>query len=320
MRLNIMLEPQIGMTYADQLAVARRAEELGFPALYRSDHYSSGKTGDDGVGSTDAWACLAGLARETSRLRLGTLVTPATFRTVGNLAKTVATVNEMAGTTDDGGSRIDLGMGTGWMEIEHERHGFDFGSLDTRFRRLTEHLQVLTQMWDPAAQPFDFDGDFVTTSGSRFYPPPTPRPRIVIGGAGMRRTPMLAAQFADELNAVFLSAEDCRAQRDALTAACEEIGRDPSSVGYSLMTRCLIGADDDEFRTRAARAHERSGRGGSLDEWIADLPADWVTGTPQQASATLARLAEAGVDQVMLQHIDYADLDMLDVIATHLMQ
>lgn len=315
MQLNIMLEPQIGMTYDDQLAVARHAEALGFPALYRSDHYSSGKQGDDGVGSTDAWAVLAGIARETTTLRLGTLVTPATFRTVGNLAKTVATVNEMAGPAADGSSRIDLGMGTGWMQVEHERHGFAFGSLDARFRRLAEHLQVLTQLWDPDAQPFDFDGEFVVTSGSRFYPAPTPRPRIILGGSGMRRTPMLAARFADELNAVMLSVDKCRQQRAALTAACDEIGRDPASVRYSVMTRCLVGATRADFLDRAAVAHERSSHTGSVEEWVSELPPDWITGTADEAAATLARFAEAGVDQVMLQFLEYDDLAMLDVAA-----
>ena len=318
MRLTMMLEPQIGMTYDDLLAVALRAEALGFPALYRSDHYSSGRSGDDGVGSTDAWVTLAGLARETTRLRLGTLVTPVTFRTAGNLAKTVATVSAMAGPAPDGTSRIDLGMGTGWMRVEHERHGFAFGSLATRFRRLEEHLQVVTQLWDPAAQPFDFAGEFVTTKQSRFYPAPDPRPRIVIGGSGMRRTPLLAARFADELNGVLLSVDAAREQRAALTAACREVGRDPSSVAYSVMTRCIVGANRDDFESRAAAEHARSGQTTPLREWIDDLNPDWITGTPQEAAATLARFAEAGVEQVMLQHLDYADLDMLDVVAQEL--
>lgn len=315
MRLNLMLEPQIGMTYDEQLAFARRCEEAGLNALYRSDHYSSGRSGDDGIGSTDAWAVLAGLARETSTLRLGTLVTPATFRTVGNLAKAVATVNEMPGAAEDGTSRVNLGMGTGWMEIEHERHGFEFGSIDVRFRRLEEHLEVLTQLWDADAQPFDFDGEFVTTSGSRFYLVPGPRPRIVIGGTGMRRTPLLAARFADELNGLLMGSDDCRRQRDALTDACREVGRDPETVSYSLMTRCIVGTDEQDFRERAARYHERAGGEGSLDDWIDAMDPGWITGTPEQASESLASLEAAGVDAVMLQHLLTDDLDMVDVIS-----
>lgn len=317
MRLNLMLEAQEGMTYDGLLRLAQRAEQVGLDGMYRSDHYSS-VAGREGLGSTDAWTTIAGLARETNVLTLGTLVSPATFRTIGNLAKTVATVSAMAGAGPDGGSRIVLGMGTGWLEVEHLRHGFPFEDLDTRFRRLEEHLEVLSRFWDDGAQPFDFDGQFVTTSASRFVPTPQPRPRIVIGGSGMRRSPRLAAQFADELNGVFLTLEDCRRQRAALHEACARIDRDPASVDYSLMTRCVVGADEDDFRARAAREQKRSGQSGSLDEWLGQLSPAWITGTPDQARAQLTRLAEAGVDQVMLQHMLFDDLDMLDVIAEHL--
>ena len=317
MRLNLMIEAQEGVAYDTLLALARRAEQVGLTGLYRSDHYSS-VAGREGVGSTDAWATLAGLARETTTLTLGTLVSPATFRTIGNLAKTVATVSEMAGPAADGGSRIVLGMGTGWLEVEHRRHGFPFEDLDTRFRRLEEHLEVLSRFWDGSAQPFDFDGQFVTTADSRFVPVPQPRPRVVIGGSGMRRSPRLAAQYADELNGVFLSLEDCRRQRAALDQACARIDRDPSSITYSLMTRCVIGADEEDFRRRAAREQNRSGQSGSLDDWIAGLSPAWITGTPDRAREQLERLAEAGVEQVMLQHLLVDDLDMLDVIAEHL--
>lgn len=316
MRINLMLEPQTGLTYDQQLAFAQRAEAVGLDGLYRSDHYSSGAKDDDGVGSTDAWAVLAGLSRETSRLRLGTLVTPATFRTVGNLAKTVATVNEMAGAAADGSSRIDLGMGTGWMEIEHDRHGFDFGDLDTRFRRLEEQLEVLSKFWDPAAQPFDYGGKFVTTSGSRFYPVPQPRPRIVIGGAGMRRTPLLAARFADELNGVFLGLDDCRRQRTALEDACRQVGRDPSTMRYSLMTRVIVGSDEQDFRDRAAQYHQRAGGEGSLDDWVANTDPAWITGTVDAVSQQLGELAGEGVDSVMCQHLLADDVAMLDVMAS----
>ena len=317
MRLNLMLEAQEGMTYDDLLRLAQRAEQVGLDGMYRSDHYSS-VAGREGLGSTDAWATIAGLARETSVLTLGTLVSPATFRTIGNLAKMVATVSAMAGAGPDGGSRIVLGMGTGWLEAEHRRHGFPFEDLDTRFRRLEEHLEVLSRFWDDSTHPFDFEGQFVTTSDSRFVPAPQPRPRIVIGGSGMRRSPRLAAQFADELNGVLLTLEDCRRQRAALNEACTRIGHDPASVGYSLMTRCVVGADEDDFRRRAAREQGRSGQSGSLDEWLGQLNPAWITGTPDQAREQLTRLAEAGVDQVMLQHLLFDDLDMLDVIAEHL--
>ena len=309
-----MLEAQEGVSYEQLLALATRAEQVGLDGLFRSDHYSS-VAGREGVGSTDAWATVAGLARETSTLTLGTMVSPATFRSIGNLAKTVATVSAMAGAGPDGASRVVLGMGTGWLEVEHRRHGFPFEDLDTRFRRLEEHLDLLSRFWDEDAQPFDFDGQFVSTADTRFVPVPQPRPRIVIGGSGMRRSPRLAAQYADELNGVFLSLEDCGRQRSALVEACERIDRDPSSVGYSLMTRCVVGADEEDFRRRAAREQERSGQAGSLDEWLGQLSPVWITGTPDRARDQLSKLAEAGVEQVMLQHLLVDDLDMLDVIA-----
>ena len=312
-----MIEAQEGVGYDQLLALAQRAERAGLDGLYRSDHYSS-VAGREGLGSTDAWATLAGLARETTTLTLGTLVSPATFRTIGSLAKAAATVSGMAGTGPDGGSRIVLGMGTGWLETEHRRHGFPFEDLDTRFRRLEEHLEVLSRFWDEGVQPFDYKGEFVTTSDTRFVPVPQPRPRIVIGGRGMRRTPRLAAQFANELNAVVLSEADCRRQRAALDEACARIGRDPSSVRYSLMTRCIVGADDGDFRRRAAREQERAGKPGSLDDFIAQLSPDWITGTPERAREHLSRLAKAGVEQVMLQHLLVDDLDMVDVVAEHL--
>lgn len=314
MRVNIMIEGQDGPSYEDLLAVARRAEDAGLSGMFRSDHYSSGQGVEKD--STDAWATLAGLARETRRLALGTLVSPATFRPIGNLAKVAATVSAMAGTNPDGSPRVSLGMGTGWMEVEHRRHGFPFEDLDTRFRRLTEQLEVLTQFWDASQQPFDYDGEFVTTADTRFTPVPDPRPRIVIGGAGMRRTPQLAARFADELNGVFLPLEDCVQQRRALGDACREEGRDPGSVTYSLMTRVIVGADREEVRSRAARYLERPGTTGTVDGWLSNVSPSWLVGTAEQVAEQLAALAAAGVEAVMAQHLLYEDLDMLDILAS----
>jgi alkanesulfonate monooxygenase SsuD/methylene tetrahydromethanopterin reductase-like flavin-dependent oxidoreductase (luciferase family) len=318
MRFNVMLEPQEGITYAEQLAVARRAEQLGFEGMYRSDHYSS-VGGRAAVGSPDAWAAIAGLARGTDRIRLGTLVSPVTFRLAGNLAKVVATVAEMAGVVPPGESRIVLGMGTGWLETEHRQHGFPFEDVATRFRRLEEHLHAITSLWDPARDEVTLDGEFVSLESARFAPKPDPRPRIVVGGKGLRKTPDLAARFADELNGVFSSPEECRRQRAALDEACRSVGREPSSIAYSLMTGCLVGATEEEFRARAAQLHGRTGGGGDLDGWLEHLSGAWVLGTPERARERLAALSEAGVEAVMLQHQLHDDLDMLDVIAEHLM-
>jgi alkanesulfonate monooxygenase SsuD/methylene tetrahydromethanopterin reductase-like flavin-dependent oxidoreductase (luciferase family) len=318
MRFNVMLEPQEGITYADQLAVARRAEALGFDGLYRSDHYSS-VGGRESLGSTDAWAAIAGIARGTERIRLGTLVSPVTFRPAGNLAKVVATVAEMAGVLPGGESRIVLGMGTGWMETEHRQHGFPFEDTATRFRRLEEHLQAVTGLWDPAQREVSMDGEFVTLEAARFAPKPNPRPRIVVGGKGLRKTPLLAARYAAELNGVFSSPQQCARQRAALDEACRTVDRDPADITYTLMTGCLVGATEAEFRDRAGRLHQRTRGDGDLDAWLESLSDAWVLGTPDRARERLAALAEAGVDGIMLQHQLHDDLDMLDVIAEHLM-
>jgi alkanesulfonate monooxygenase SsuD/methylene tetrahydromethanopterin reductase-like flavin-dependent oxidoreductase (luciferase family) len=212
MRINLMIDPEKGMTYAELVALARRAEALGFEALYRSDHYAS-VFDRDGVGSTDAWATLAGLARDTQRIMLGTLVSPATFRPPAQLAKVVATVAEMAGTTPRepeglldaapsrpsavaGASRVHLGLGTGWLASEHLQYGFPFDDVGTRFRRLEELLQVIRGLWDPAQNPFSFEGQFERLVEARFLPKPNPRPRIIVGGRGRTKTMRLAVTYA----------------------------------------------------------------------------------------------------------------------------
>ena len=315
MRFNVMLEPQEGLSYGDIRAVAQRAEAVGFEGLYRSDHYTS-VSGAEALASTDAWATLAGLARETSRLRLGTMVSPVTFRPAGNLAKVVATVADMAGSAPDGGPRVVLGMGTGWLEDEHRAFGFPFEDVGTRFRRLEEHLRAVRALWDPDAAVVDLDGEFVSLEGNRFAPVPSPTPRLVVGGSGKKRTPRLAATYADEMNSPFQSAAEARELRTRLDAACEDVGRDPSSIAFSLMVGFLVGATEDEYRARLRRFMELSGESGDLDAFEASLDAEWVLGTPDRAAAHLRDLADAGVDAVMLQHRLVDDLDALDVVMT----
>jgi len=317
MRLAIMLEPQEGLSYDDVLAVARRTADAGLDGLYRSDHYSS-VTGRAGLDSTDAWATLAGLAREVPGIRLGTMVTPVTFRRAGNLAKVVATVAGMAGPHADGDARIVLGLGTGWLEAEHRQHGFPFEGLGTRFARLEEHLRAIRALWDPEQEPVDLAGEHVTLEGAVFRPVPQPRPRVVVGGKGRRRTPGLVARYADELNGLFSSPDGVREQRSALDVACEEVGRDPATAAYSLMTGCVIGATQAEFERRIRRLQERSGDGRSIDEYVASLADEWVLGTPDQARDQMGRLADAGVEAFMLQHQDPSDLEMIDLAGAEL--
>jgi len=309
-----MLEPQEGLSYADVLAVTERAEQLGLDGCYRSDHYSTVSGSGQALASTDAWATLAGLARDTQRITLGTMVTPVTFRRAGNLTKIVATVAEMAGTLD-GASRVHLGLGTGWLETEHRQHGFPFEDVATRFRRLDEHLQVIRGLWDRDIETFDFDGEFEQLQAARFSPKPDPRPRIVVGGSGPKKTPQLAARYADELNTPFKSPQECRDLRHALDRACEAEGRDPATISFSLMTGCLVGSDEGEVRRRAQRLYAQSGRDDSFDQWLDSFAGPGILGTPEQAADKLGQLVEAGVEAVMLQHLLYDDLDMLDVVA-----
>ena len=311
MRLYMMFEAQEGMRYADLLAAAHRTEAAGLDGLYRSDHYSS-VAGRDENGSTDAWAALAGLAREVPRITLGTLVSPVTFRRAGNLAKTVATVAEMAGTTEDGAPRVHLGFGTGWLEREHRRHGFPFEDVGTRFARLEEHLQVVRGLWGGGA--FDFDGDFVTVTGGHLRPVPEPMPRVIVGGNGPRTTPRLAATYADELNLVFQPPEGCAQRRSALDEACEVAGRDPSEVSLTLMTGCVVGRTTEEFEERAREVQRLQGDDRAFAEWLADVRGAWITGTVDEAVAHLAALREAGVEGVALQHLRFADLEMIDCV------
>jgi alkanesulfonate monooxygenase SsuD/methylene tetrahydromethanopterin reductase-like flavin-dependent oxidoreductase (luciferase family) len=332
MRINLMIEPQEGMTYTDILTLARHAEDLGFEGLYRSDHYAS-VFGQGAVGSTDAWATLAGLARETQRIVLGTLVSPVTFRPAANLAKVVATVAEMAGTSplgaeDPSGSsrgdrlataarapRVHLGIGTGWLATEHTTYGFAFEDLGTRFRRLEEHLQILRGLWDSRREPFSFDGKFERIKEAHFLPRPEPRPRIIVGGRGPVKTVRLAVLYADELNSPSATPEECSKLRAVLEAACERHGRDPSTITFSLMTGCLVGATVDDFQARERRLEKLAASYPRLREHRERLAIRGIVGTPERAVDRLGQLAEAGVQRVMMQHLFHDDLDLLNVVA-----
>lgn len=332
MRINLMIEAEEGMAYGDILALARRAEDLGFEGLYRSDHYGS-VFGREGLGSTDAWATLAGLARDTERILLGTLVSPATFRPAANLAKVVTTVAEMAGTVSvppvdpsrpvpshpataaSRASRVHLGLGTGWLGSEHTQYGFPFDDLGTRFRRLEEVLQVVRGLWDPAREPFSFEGEFERLVEARFLPRPDPRPRIIVGGRGRKKTVRLAVSYADELNTPSATPPECKELRDALDAACERQGRDPSTIAFSLMTGCLVGATERELRARARRLDMLASKYPRLADYQRRLSVRGIVGTPERAADRLGQLDEAGVERIMLQHLFYDDLELLDLVA-----
>ena len=299
MRLRIFTEPQQGASYDQLLAVARCAEEEGFDAFFRSDHYLKMGGGDGLPGPTDAWTTLAGLARDTTRIRLGTLVTSATFRRPGPLAVTVAQVDAMSA------GRVELGLGAGWYEEEHRAYGIPFPPTRERFDRLEEQLAVITGLWT-ARSPFSFDGRFYQVSDSPALPNPVqdPHPPVILGGAGAKRTPGLAARFADEFNTPFLSPADAGAQFDRVRAACSAVGRDPGSIRFSSAVVVCCGSDQPEVARRAAAI------GREVDE----LRANGLCGTPAQVADRLREWAAAGAATAYLQVLDLSDLDHLRLI------
>ncbi len=297
MDLRIFTEPQEGATYDDLLAVARATEDLGFDGFFRSDHYLH-MSGDGAPGPTDAWTTLAGLARDTSRIRLGTLVSAATFRQPGPLAVTVAGVDQMSG------GRVELGLGAGWFEQEHAAFGIPFPRLGERFDRLEEQLAVITGLWStPAGSTFEHDGPHYPVRGNpglvaTLQPGGVP---IIVGGAGRRRTPTLAARYAADFNAGFRSVRDTGRLFDQVDAVCREAGRDPSTLVHSAAQVVCVGRDHATLRRRA----EAIGR--EVDELVAND----IAGSFQQARDRLGRLAEVGATRVYLQVLDLADLDHL---------
>jgi F420-dependent oxidoreductase-like protein len=303
MELRVFTEPQQGASYDDLLAVARVAEECGYGAFFRSDHYLKMGPMTGLPGPTDAWVTLAGLARETTRIRLGTLLTAATFRLPGPLAIAIAEIDAMSG------GRIELGLGAGWYEQEHRAYGIPFPDLGERFERLEEQLAVITGLWEtPEGETFSFTGRHYTLADSPALPKPVqrPRPPVVIGGHGPRRTPALAARFGDEMNVPFGSVERCAEQFARVDAACEAIGRDPATVVRSGALVLCCGADEAEVARRA----EKIGR--QLDE----LRANGLAGTPGEVIDKIAAYEAAGVSRLYLQVLDLADLDHLRLVAT----
>jgi F420-dependent oxidoreductase-like protein len=297
MRFVIFVEPQQGATYADQLRVAQHAEELGFDAFFRSDHFLTMGGGDGRPGPTDAWITLGALAVQTSRIRLGTLVTSSTFRLPGVLATTVAQVDEMSG------GRIELGLGAGWYGQEHTAYGIPFPGTGERFDRLAEQLAIITGLWTtPVGEKFSFDGAHYQVQDSPALPKPvqSPHPPVIIGGRGPTRTPALAVRYADEYNVPFASVADTVAAYDRVRAAGAAIDRDLTGMVFSAAQPIAVGRTDAEA---TARADFIGGR----------KPAFF--GTPDQVVDRIGQFAEAGASRMFLQIMDMSDLDQLDVIA-----
>jgi F420-dependent oxidoreductase-like protein len=301
MDLRIFIEPQQGASYADQLRVAKAAEDLGFDAFFRSDHFLA--MGGDGLpGPSDSWVTLGAIARETSRIRLGTMVTAATFRLPGPLAIAVAQVDEMSG------GRIELGLGTGWFEKEHAAYGIAFPDVRERFDRFAEQLEIIHGLWTtPVGATYSFNGEHYQLHESPALPKPvqSPRPPIILGGSGKRRSAALAARFADEYNVSFNRAQTA-AIYGRVREAAAETGR---SLIYSAAQTICLGRDDAEVRRRA----EAIGR--DLDE----LRESSIAGTPAEVLERIGEFAEWGSDRLYLQVLDLADLDHLELLAAEVL-
>jgi F420-dependent oxidoreductase-like protein len=319
MRFALMIEPQQGLSYAEQLAIVQRAEAAGFESFFRSDHYQSfpGPTGEP---TTDAWAVLAGLARETRTITLGTLVSPVTFRYAGNLAKVVTTVDEMSG------GRIEFGLGAGWHDEEHRQLGLPFPDIDERADMLEEHLAVLRGLWgEPDG--WSFHGKHVRIEDASFHPKPVDvegrprgangaaRPRLLVGGGGTKRGMRIAATYADEFNLSSSSPELARQKFADLDAACVAAGRDRASLTRSVMAGVLIGRDEGEVSRRKADLLAAFGEDAGGEDWIDAREPRWVLGSPDQARAMIQRFEDAGAERIMLQDFIPRDLEMIDLMA-----
>ncbi|MEU9212921.1 LLM class F420-dependent oxidoreductase [Streptomyces sp. NPDC048415] len=303
MDLRVFTEPQQGATYETLLRVAKAAEDLNYSAFFRSDHYVHMGSGDGLPGPTDAWITLAGIARETSRIRLGTLMTAATFRLPGVLAIQVAQVDQMSG------GRVELGLGAGWYEAEHEAYGIPFPK--EKFGRLEEQLAVVTGLWaTPVGERFTFDGKYYQLKDSPALPKPAQsKVPVLVGGHGARRTPALAARYADEFNIPFASVADTQQQFARVREAAEQAGRQGDELVYSNALVACVGRTDVEVKRRA----------DAIGRDVEELKANGLAGSPAEVVEKIARYQAVGSQRMYLQVLDLGDLDQLELIASEVM-
>jgi F420-dependent oxidoreductase-like protein len=308
MDLCLMIEGQEGVTWPQWVALARACEEHGVPALFRSDHYLELGGEHPERGSLDAWTTLAALGAVTTTLRLGTLVSPATFRHPSVLAKAVVTADHVS----DG--RVELGLGAGWHEREHAAYGFPFPPTRERVDVLEEQLQVILGSWSDG--PFTFDAEHYGLRDLDARPKPVqrPHPPIIIGGNAGPRSAALAARYADEYNTVFATPDEVSQRRATVERACEDAGREP--LPFSLMTGAVLGRDRRELQDRARRLTELTG--GDAASFLAEPPSGWIVGTLEDAAAQIAALGDAGVHRIMCQHLLHDDLDAVELIGSEL--
>jgi F420-dependent oxidoreductase-like protein len=308
MRVCLMLEGQEGVTWQEWVAVARAAERLGFEAIFTSDHYLSVQ-GDRDRGSSDAWTNLAGLAAATSTIRLGTLVSPVTFREPAVLTKAAVTVDRISG------GRVEIGIGAGWWEEEHRTHGFPFPPVGERFDRLEEQLEVVHRLLTEDV--VTFEGRHYRLEDAPFTPKGVqePHPPIIVGGDGGPRLAALVSRWADEFNTVSGPPESVRERIRRVRDRLDADGRDQSTLTTSLMTWCYVGATEAEALQRIERARRRAMRAGAFEDELSTLREECIVGSPVQAIERLREYEEAGVQRVMLNHELFDDLEMLDVLA-----
>ena len=310
MRYALMTEPQQGLSYDEILALARTAESAGLEAFFRSDHYAS-FPGPAGQPTTDAWATLAGLARDTSTIRLGSLVSPVTFRLPGPFAKLVTTVDQMSG------GRVEVGIGAGWNDEEHFQLGIPFPPLKERYDRLEESLAIVHGLWtEPDG--WSYPGSIWQVTDALFRPRPETagrrHPNVILGGEGGPRLARLVATYADEFNRTSASPDNVREAYDRVKAACTTAGRDPDSVALSAMVGVLVADSESEMRDRLRQQVSVVGSSSNADEWLAERKGRWIMGTPDQARQRIEEFAAAGVQRLMLQDFLPRDLEMVSLL------
>jgi len=305
-----MTEPQQGLSYDEILALARTAESAGLEAFFRSDHYAS-FPGPAGQPTTDAWATLAGLARDTTTIRLGSLVSPVTFRLPGPFAKLVTTVDQMSG------GRVEVGIGAGWNDKDHSQLGIPFPPLKERYDRLEESLAIVHGLWtEPDG--WSYPGSIWQVSDALFRPRPEAagrrHPNVILGGEGGPRLARLVATYADEFNRTSASPDNVREAYDRVKAACTTAGRDPDSVVLSAMVGVLVADSETEMRDRLRQQVSVVGSSSNADEWLAERKGRWIMGTPDQAWQRIEEFAAAGVQRLMLQDFLPRDLEMVSLL------
>jgi F420-dependent oxidoreductase-like protein len=311
MRLGLMVEGQENVTWEQWVALAAVCERHGIEALFRSDHYASVREGHV-TASLDAWTTLAGLAVHTTHLRLGTLVSPVTFRHPSLTAKSVVTVDHISG------GRVELGLGAGWLQSEHRMYGFAFPETAARMQALGEQAEIIHRQW--TEERVDFDGRHYRMQDLRALPKPVqrPHPPLILGGGAGRQSARLAARWADEYNTFDASPEACRRRREQVAEACQEIGRDPASLRFSLMMPCITAGDRAELLERIQRLQEIQRRPGNPEEFLKARPDEYLVGTVDEVMERLYCYQQAGVERVLLGHLIHDDLEMVRLVGEEL--